>query len=148
MNFFQKIGNSLARFMYGRNGVDQLGFVTLWAAIILDVVNLFVRNQVAYSILSAVAMVLLGSMVRPSPGAWFHRYNGRVRPVIPGCPDGQAVRVAIGNRIGVGCAIIIQSEEMTLIGAYGDVTPPAVGNVPDVNVSPACLSAVGMVGYM
>ena len=58
MNFFQKIGNSLARFMYGRNGVDQLGFVTLWAAIILDVVNLFVRNQVAYSILSAVAMVL------------------------------------------------------------------------------------------
>ena len=60
MNFFQKIGNSLARFMYGRNGVDQLGFVTLWAAIILDVVNLFVRNQVAYSILSAVAMVLSG----------------------------------------------------------------------------------------
>ena len=36
--------------MYGRNGVDQLGFVTLWAAIILDVVNLFVRNQVAYSL--------------------------------------------------------------------------------------------------
>ena len=32
MNFFQKIGNSLARFMYWRNGVDQLGFVTLWAA--------------------------------------------------------------------------------------------------------------------
>ena len=63
MNFFQKIGNSLARFMYGRNGVDQLGFVTLWAAIILDVVNLFVRNQVAYSILSAVAMVLTIWMV-------------------------------------------------------------------------------------
>lgn len=63
MNFFQKIGNSLARFMYGRNGVDQLGFVTLWAAIILDVVNLFVRNQVAYSILSAVAMVLTVWMV-------------------------------------------------------------------------------------
>ena len=53
MNFFQKIGNSLARFMYGRNGVDQL----------LDVVNLFVRNQVAYSILSAVAMVLTVWMV-------------------------------------------------------------------------------------
>ena len=49
--------------MYGRNGVDQLGFVTLWAAIILDVVNLFVRNQVAYSILSAVAMVLTIWMV-------------------------------------------------------------------------------------
>lgn len=49
--------------MYGRNGVDQLGFVTLWAAIILDVVNLFVRNQVAYSILSAVAMVLTVWMV-------------------------------------------------------------------------------------
>ena len=63
MNFFQKIGNSLARFMYGRNGVDQLGLVTLWAAIILDVVNLFVRNRVAYSILSAVAMVLTIWMV-------------------------------------------------------------------------------------
>ena len=81
MNFFQKIGNSLARFMYGRNGVDQLGFVTLWAAIILDVVNLFVRNQVAYSILSAVAMVLTVWMVfrmfsknlpkRRAENAWF-----------------------------------------------------------------------------
>ena len=31
MSFFQKMGNALSRFMYGRNGVDQLG----WASLVL-----------------------------------------------------------------------------------------------------------------
>ena len=33
MNFLQRIGNALSRFMYGRNGVDKLGLTMLWAAI-------------------------------------------------------------------------------------------------------------------
>ena len=45
MSFFQKIGNAMARFMYGRNGVDQLGLTSLWTAIVLDVVNLFIKNK-------------------------------------------------------------------------------------------------------
>ena len=36
MNFLQRIGNALSRFMYGRNGADQLGLTTIWAALLLD----------------------------------------------------------------------------------------------------------------
>ena len=35
MSIFRRIGNALARFMYGRNGPDQLGFATLWVCILL-----------------------------------------------------------------------------------------------------------------
>ena len=30
MSFFQKIGNAIVRFMYGRNGIDQLNRVLFW----------------------------------------------------------------------------------------------------------------------
>ena len=30
MSFFQKIGNAVVRFMYGRNGMDQLNRVLFW----------------------------------------------------------------------------------------------------------------------
>ena len=30
MSFFQKIGNAIVRFMYGRNGMDQLNRVLFW----------------------------------------------------------------------------------------------------------------------
>ena len=35
MGVFQRIGNALSRFMYGRNGVDQLNLALLWACILL-----------------------------------------------------------------------------------------------------------------
>ena len=38
MNFLQRIGNALSRFMYGRNGVDKLGLTMLWAAILLNLI--------------------------------------------------------------------------------------------------------------
>ena len=59
MGFFQKIGNALARFMYGRNGGDHLGLFTLGVAIVMDVANMFVKNEVAYAALSAVSAVFL-----------------------------------------------------------------------------------------
>ena len=45
MGFFRKIGNALVRFMYGRNGMDQLNLVFLWSCVILDVVSMFVIRQ-------------------------------------------------------------------------------------------------------
>ena len=63
MSFFQKIGNAMARFMYGRNGVDQLGLTSLWTAIVLDVVNLFIKNKTAYAILSSIALVITAWVV-------------------------------------------------------------------------------------
>lgn len=61
MNFFQKMGNALSRFMYGRNGNDQLSLCTIWLAIVIDVVNLFLRHshERLYTVLSTVAMVLV-----------------------------------------------------------------------------------------
>ncbi|MCI9481527.1 MAG: hypothetical protein HFF88_04050 [Oscillibacter sp.] len=35
MGVFQKLGNTLSRFMYGRNGMDQLNRVLLWLYIAL-----------------------------------------------------------------------------------------------------------------
>ena len=53
MNVFQKIGNAIARFMYGRNGMDQLNLVLMWVVLILDVVTMLVQRNHA-----AVSMVL------------------------------------------------------------------------------------------
>lgn len=59
MKFLQRIGNALSRFMYGRNGLDQLGITALWVAIGLDVVNLFFKEQqTVYLILSTVSTVV------------------------------------------------------------------------------------------
>ena len=36
MSFFQKLGNALSRFMYGRNGSDQLGWASLVLLLVLN----------------------------------------------------------------------------------------------------------------
>lgn len=61
MNFFQRIGNALSRFMYGRNGADRLCLTMIWTALLLDVINLFLRDRqsVVYSILAFVSTVIV-----------------------------------------------------------------------------------------
>ena len=53
MNVLRKTGNAIARFMYGRNGMDQLNLVLMWVVLILDVVTMLVQRNHA-----AVSMVL------------------------------------------------------------------------------------------
>ncbi|MEG0780546.1 MAG: hypothetical protein RR426_08060, partial [Oscillospiraceae bacterium] len=57
MNFFRKIGSAIARFMYGRNGVDQLGFAMVWASLILSLVSGFV-DGIAATLLSYGGLLL------------------------------------------------------------------------------------------
>ncbi len=60
MNFFQRIGNALSRFMYGRNGADRLGLTMIWTALLLDVINIFLRDKaVVYSIIGFVSGVIV-----------------------------------------------------------------------------------------
>ena len=60
MNFFQRIGNALSRFMYGRNGVDRLGLTMIWAALLLDIINMLLREKpVVGGITGLVSGVLL-----------------------------------------------------------------------------------------
>lgn len=61
MNFLQRIGNALSRFMYGRNGVDKLGLTMLWAAILLDLINMFLRESqpAVYSVISLASGILM-----------------------------------------------------------------------------------------
>ena len=60
MNFFQRIGNALSRFMYGRNGVDRLGLTMIWAALLLDIINMLLREKpVVSGITGLVSGVLL-----------------------------------------------------------------------------------------
>lgn len=58
MSFFQKIRNALARFMYGRNGADQLGLTMIWTAIALNIVNIFIKNETVYLIINLLATFL------------------------------------------------------------------------------------------
>lgn len=58
-NFFYKIRCALARFMYGRNGVDQLGRMMVYAILALCVTGMFLqRVPVVGKILSLVETVM------------------------------------------------------------------------------------------
>ena len=60
MSFFQRLRNGLSRFMYGRNGADQLGLCIIWVAIVLDLINMLVKKD---GIISAVINLLTTVMV-------------------------------------------------------------------------------------
>ena len=61
MSFFQKMGNAFSRFMYGRNGVDSLGWASLVAVLLLDTAELIVRskNETAQTILATASFLLM-----------------------------------------------------------------------------------------
>jgi len=59
MGFFQKIGNALSRFMYGRNGADQLSLTMVWTALLLDIVGAFTKSDLVNGITGLVSGVLL-----------------------------------------------------------------------------------------
>lgn len=60
MSFFQRLRNSFSRFMYGRNGADQLGLALIWAAIILDIVGALLKKL---ALLSGLISVITTVMV-------------------------------------------------------------------------------------
>ena len=45
MGFFQKLRAGLIRFMYGRNGIDQLGLTVVWTCLILDILTMFLSGR-------------------------------------------------------------------------------------------------------
>ena len=58
MGFFRKIGNALARFMYGRNGMDQLNLALMWLVLLLDLIAIPLRRyQLLYAALYWLSMV-------------------------------------------------------------------------------------------
>lgn len=62
MGFFQRIGGAFARFMYGRNGWDQLnqalfgGYLALW---VVEIVFSFLKQGLAVRICEAVLFTLM-----------------------------------------------------------------------------------------
>jgi len=58
MGFFQRIGNALARFMYGRNGMDQLNRALFWVYLILWLVGSIVSGVLQSDLLSTVFSAL------------------------------------------------------------------------------------------
>ncbi len=61
MSFFQKLGNAFSRFMYGRNGSDQLGWASIVLLLVLNTVNLFMRrgSETVHTILSTASLLLM-----------------------------------------------------------------------------------------
>ena len=47
MGIFQKLRAGLIRFMYGRNGIDQLGVAVVWVCLILDILTIFLSRRFA-----------------------------------------------------------------------------------------------------
>ena len=58
MGFFRKLGNAFARFMYGRNGPDQLSRALLWVYIGLWIVSM-VLGALKLDVLPAICGVLM-----------------------------------------------------------------------------------------
>ena len=63
MGFFQRIGNALARFMYGRNGMDQLNRALFWAYLILwlvgGIVSGILRSDLLSTVFNALTWILM-----------------------------------------------------------------------------------------
>lgn len=63
MGFFQRIGGAIARFMYGRNGWDQLnqalfrGYLILWIAEIA--VSALLKNRLVTGVFEGVLFILM-----------------------------------------------------------------------------------------
>ena len=59
MSFFQRLRNALSRFMYGRNGADQLGLCIIWVAILLDVISMLTKNAAVSGVVGMITTVLV-----------------------------------------------------------------------------------------
>ena len=60
MGLWQKFINGVSRFMYGRNGYDQLSLALLWTAVVLNVVRLFLSvDSVVGLVLNFITTLLL-----------------------------------------------------------------------------------------
>ena len=63
MSFLRKIGNSIARFMYGRNGVDQLSMVLLWGSVAVSLAASLVSGiSDAFAVVGVVISYLSTAM--------------------------------------------------------------------------------------
>lgn len=60
MRFMNRLRDEIARFMYGRNGVDQLVWATIAAELALNLIGVFVRSAVLYHLLHVVCWALMG----------------------------------------------------------------------------------------
>lgn len=63
MSFLQRIGNALSRFMYGRNGLDQLGMCMIWLLIAVNLVSICLSRGLLGAILSVLSTVLAITML-------------------------------------------------------------------------------------
>ena len=68
MGVFQKIGNALARLMYGRNGVDQLSLAIVVGSLVLDLVSMFVAPHHLW-LGNALYLVSIAAWSSPAPSA-------------------------------------------------------------------------------
>ncbi len=63
MSFFERFRNAVIRFMYGRNGVDQLVWATILLEVALSLISGFVRVPALSRALRLASLVLLALAV-------------------------------------------------------------------------------------
>lgn len=62
-NLFYRLQNSMAKFMYGRNGTDQLNIALLVVYLVLCLVQMFLPRSVAVTAVFNVLTLLLAAVV-------------------------------------------------------------------------------------
>ncbi len=70
MGFVQRLRGGLARLMYGRNGADRLGLVTIWTSLGLNIVSVLLRGRV-----NAVSGVLYWASMALAVWAIFRMFS-------------------------------------------------------------------------
>ena len=60
MQFFARLRDAMARFMYGRNGVDQLNISLLWVCIAADLLATILMRRQSAAAYVGVALYYLG----------------------------------------------------------------------------------------
>ncbi len=100
-----KLRNALCRFMYGRNGVDALGWALLGLELLLSTAGALVRTQAVSATLYFVSMVamfvlLLRMFSRDLPArrAENARFLSRVAPVVNGVRGARARRADTAHK--------------------------------------------------
>lgn len=63
MSIFRRIGNALARFMYGRNGMDQLNRMLFWVYLAVFLAQVILTALLKSSLLAMICDVLLWALL-------------------------------------------------------------------------------------
>ena len=143
MGFFRKLGNAIVRFMYGRNGMDQMNralfwvYIALWlAGSILSVMGLDVLSAIFNVVLYVLLVVIVFRMFsknlykRREENSKFLQKTWKIRSQIGG-GDESIVRLAMEKEL-----VMVTGQDFSTGSTWSAVTglDGVSGYIPDASL--------------